>query len=144
VAIFDAANTYDIEAAQLALKKSHTEAVRSLAHQFATDHRNLRQQGRDLARKLGVKPTPPADFALAKEHAEAMRTLQGKSGPDFDRAYAEHEVKFHQAVIDAVTNTLLPAVSNAELKAFVQKTAPAFQGHLAMAKQLASRLGAST
>jgi putative membrane protein len=144
VAIFDAANTYDIEAAQLALQKSHTESVRKLAQQFAVDHKNLRQQGRDLAKKLGVKPTPPAQSDLAKEHAEAMRMLRGKSGGDFDRAYAEHEVKFHETVIDAVTGTLLPAISNAELKAFVQKTAPAFQGHLAMAKQLVSQLGGST
>jgi putative membrane protein len=144
VAIFDAANTYDIEAAQLAQKRSHSESVRTLARQFATDHDNLRQQGRNLAAKLGVTPTPPAAFELAKQHAQAMKLLRSKSGAAFDRAYADHEVQFHQAVIEAVTTTLLPAIQNSELKAFVQKTAPAFQGHLVMAQQLASRLGLSS
>jgi predicted outer membrane protein len=31
---------------------------------------------------------------------------------------------------------LIPAIKNAELKAFVEKIGPAFQGHLEAAKQL--------
>jgi putative membrane protein len=136
VAIFDAANTYDVEAGELALHKSHTKAVRDLAQQFVNDHKAVRQQGRDLAKKLGVTPTPPKDFALALQHAKSMKDLQRKSGADFDRAYAAHEVAFHQAVLDALNGTLIPAIKNAELKAFVEKIGPAFQGHLEAAKQL--------
>ena len=55
VAIFDAANTYDIEAGHLALKTSKTKAVRDLATQFGHDHAAVRQQGQDLAKRLGVK-----------------------------------------------------------------------------------------
>jgi predicted outer membrane protein len=36
VAIFDAANTYDIETGELALQKAKTKAVRDLAQQFVT------------------------------------------------------------------------------------------------------------
>src|SRR6476469_5353904 len=86
VAIFDAANTYDVETSRLALEKSPTKAVRDLAQQFANDHQAGRQQGRDLAKKLGVTPTPPKDFGLAMEHAKAMKELTGKSGAAFDRA----------------------------------------------------------
>jgi putative membrane protein len=100
------------------------------------DHKAVRQQGRDLARRLGVTPTPPKEFGLAQEHAKAMKELRRKSGADFDQSYVEHEVAFHQAVLDAVTNTLLPAIQNPELKAFVEKVGPAFQGHLEAAKQL--------
>src|SRR3989442_5313253 len=64
VAIFDAANTFDIETGELALTRSHTQAVRDLATQFIHDHTAVRQQGRDLAKKLSVHPTPPAEFAL--------------------------------------------------------------------------------
>jgi putative membrane protein len=141
VAIFDAANTYDIETGQLALRKSHNKAVRDLARQFISDHKAVRQQGRDLASKLSVTPTPPKQFALADDHTRAMADLKRKSGAAFDKAYADHEVSFHQAVLDAVTNTLLPAIQNAELKAFVQKVGPAFQGHLEAAKQLQKKVG---
>jgi putative membrane protein len=140
VAIFDAANTYDIETGELALQRSHDKAVRELAHHFINDHKAVRQQGRDLARKLLVTPTPPKDFALAQDHAKAMRELRGKSGVEFNRAYTAHEIAFHQAVLDAVKETLLPAIKNAELKAFVEKVGPAFLGHLEAAKQLQKEL----
>jgi putative membrane protein len=143
VAIFDAANTYDIETGQLALEKSHTKAVRDLAQQFVNDHKAVRQQGRDLAKKLSVTPTPPKQFDLATEHTKSMKELRGKSGAAFDRAYAKHEVEYHQAVLDAVKTTLLPAIQNAELKAFVEKVGPAFQAHLEAAKQLQKTLDAS-
>lgn len=64
VAIFDAANTFDVETGQLALQKSGDKAVRDLAQQFINDHKAVRQQGRDLAKKLSVTPTPPKAFAL--------------------------------------------------------------------------------
>jgi len=142
VGIFDSANTFDIEASQLALQKSKNADVRKLATQFMNDHKTVRQQGRDLAKKLNVTPTPPASSPLGQQHAAAMADLNGKTGADFDKAYAANEVKYHQTVIDAVTGTLLPAIQNTELKDFVQKVAPAFQAHLQAAQLLQTKLGA--
>jgi putative membrane protein len=142
VAIFDAANTYDVETSGLALQKSHNTAVRDLARQFANDHQAVRQQGRDLAKKLGVTPTPPESFALALDHAKVMKELERTSGAAFDKAYLAHEVAYHQAVIDALNGTLIPAIKNPELKAFVEKIGPAFQGHMEAAKALQKRLTA--
>jgi putative membrane protein len=143
VAIFDAANTYDIESSDLAANKAAHPDVRKLGQRFAHDHAAVRQQGRDLAKKLGVKPTPPKDDKSARNHAEAMRKLKAAAkGDDFDQAYLAHEVAYHKAVIDAINQTLLPAIKNPELKAFVQKVGPAFQGHLAAAQKLAEKYGA--
>lgn len=142
VAIFDAANTYDIETGELALQKSHAKDVRDLARQFVNDHKAVRQQGRDLAMKLSVTPTPPKHLALADAHAKAMAELRSKSGADFDQAYAAHEVVFHQAVLDAVRESLLPAIKNAELKSFVETVGPHFLGHLEAAKRLQKKLTA--
>lgn len=135
VAIFDAANTADIETGDLAAKKGHSQQVRDLGRSFATAHRAVRQKGRDLAKQLGITPTPPANDNSAQQQAKVMAELRAKSGADFDRAYLEHEVAFHQAVIDAVTHTLLPAIQNQELKKFVSDVAPAFQAHLAEAQK---------
>jgi putative membrane protein len=142
VAIFDAANTFDIETGELALQRAEAKDVKDLARQFVNDHKAVRQQGRELAAKLSVTPTPPEHFDLAQAHAKAMKELRGKSGPAFDRAYAAHEVAFHQAVLDAVRSTLLPAIQNAELKAFVEQVGPHFLGHLEAAKQLQKKLTA--
>ena len=145
VAIFDAANTWDIEAARVALKKSHNKDVRSFAQMMAHDHQAVRKMGRDLAKKLKVTPTPPGkDFALYQAHVAAMKTLRAtKRGPAFDKAYIDNEVAFHQAVIDAVTTTLLPATQNAELKNLETTVAPNFQAHLLAAKKLQGELVAA-
>ncbi len=141
VAIFDAANTADIETAGLAARKGFHKDVRELGQTFVEAHNQVRQQGRDLAKKLGVTPTPPKDDAGARDHVAAMRKLRALSGAEFDRAFLAHEVAFHRSVIAAVTQTLLPAIQNPELRTFVQNVAPAFQGHLAMAEQLAQKYG---
>jgi putative membrane protein len=135
VAIFDAANSWDIETGELAEKKGTTKDIRDFGAMLAHDHTMVRQQGRDLAKKLGVHPTPPKDFAMVKDHEAAMKTLQAAKGKEFDRAFLQHEVNFHKAVIDAVTGTLLPAIQNQELKDLVNGVAPAFNAHMVAAQQ---------
>ena len=141
VAIFDVANTWDIQLGHLALKKSSNKDVRTFADMMVRDHTAARQLGRNLAHKLSVTPTPPGpDFPLAKDHVATLAKLNGLSGAAFDKAYIDHEVWYHQAVIDAMTNTLMPATKNAELKDLEVKVAPNFQAHLADAKVIQAKL----
>ena len=136
VALFDNANTADIETGQLAGQRGHSNEVRQFGAMLARDHQMVRQQGRDLAKKLGLTPTPPSGDQSAQDHAAAMQRLSGLRGPEFDRAFLQHEVVFHETVIAAIENTLLPAITNEELRAFVAKVAPAFEAHLDMARTL--------
>ena len=142
VAIFDAANTADMETGALAAERGSTKEVRDFGSMLVRDHAQVRQQGRDLAKKLGVTPTPPTSDQAAKDHAAAMARLRGLTGPAFDRAFLQHEAAFHKAVIDAVTSTLLPAIQNSELKALVTKVAPAFEAHMMAAQNLDKKLAA--
>src|SRR5687768_8908875 len=140
VAIFDAANTADIETGRLAAERGASKEVRDFGNMLVHDHTTVRQSGRDLAQRLGVTPTPPAGDASAAAHLQAMATLRSKQGADFDRAFLEHEVAFHQGVIDAVKSTLLPAIQNAELRQLVVEVAPAFEAHRLAAANLRSKL----
>ncbi len=142
VAIFDATNTADIETATLAETRALSKEVREFGAMMARDHKMVRQQGRDLAAKLGVTPTPPKPDPAAKDHATAMAKLGSLKGAEFDRAFLQHEVTFHQAVIDAINATLLPAIQNEEVKALVEKVAPAFQAHMQMAQELQKKIAA--
>jgi putative membrane protein len=135
VAIFDAANTWDIETGSLAMKKGTTQEVRDFGKMLVNDHTNVRQQGRDLAAKLHVTPTAPADFGMAKDHAAAMKKLESANGAEFDRAFYAHEAAYHKAVLDAVTTTLLPALQNDEVKHLVNVVAPAFTAHMVAAQK---------
>jgi putative membrane protein len=141
VAIFDAANTADIETGQLAADRGQSKEVREFGAMLVRDHTAVRQLGRDLAAKLHVTPTPPADDQGAKDHAAALKSLGALHGAAFDHAFLRHEVAFHKAVIDAVNSTLLPAIQNGEVKALVVKVAPAFQAHMLAADNLDKKLG---
>jgi putative membrane protein len=140
VAIYDAANTADIETGQLGATKATSQQIRDFGAMLVKAHNGARQQGRDLAKKLGVKPTPPANDPSAAQHAAAMKQLRSLSGTAFDRAFLEHEIAYHKAVIAAVQGTLLPAIQNAELKAMVTNVAPVFVQHQQAAEQLLARM----
>jgi putative membrane protein len=142
VAIFDNANTADIETGKLAAERGQSDEVRQFGAMLARDHEMVRQQGRDLAKKLGVTPTAPAGDHSARDQATLLRRLKALRGAEFDRAFLEHEVDFHRDVIAAIETTLLPAIRNGDLKALVVKVAPAFQAHMEMAQNLGKRLAA--
>ena len=144
VAIFDAANTADIETGQLAVERGNSKEVRDFGAMLVRDHTMVRQQGRDLAKKLGVTPTPPNPDAGAIAHTNAMKMLRATKGADFDHAFLQHEVAFHKSVIDAVQSTLLPAIQNAEVKDLVVKVAPAFVAHMAAADNLDKKLSSKS
>jgi putative membrane protein len=70
-----------------------------------------------------------------------MATLRSKQGTEFDKAFLDHEIRFHADVINAVQSTLLPAIQNGELKDLVVKVAPAFEAHRIAAANLRKKVG---
>jgi putative membrane protein len=140
VAIFDLANKADIETGRLATERADSREVRDFGRMLVDVHTAVRQQGGDLAKKLGVTPVLPKGDQSAQQHAAVMARLGKLRGAEFDRAFLQHEQAFHAAVISAVTNTLLPAIQNQELKKFVASLAPAFEAHRLQAENLGKKL----
>ena len=141
VAIFDMANTNDAETGALAVERGQSPEVRAFGEMLVRDHHGARQLGRDLAKKLGVTPTPPPEGPFSLKHKAAMKALREVPTAEFDQAFLKHEASYHAEVIRLVTETLLPAIVNAELKALVVKVSPAFEAHRVGAEALAKRLG---
>lgn len=140
-AIFDQANTMDIWTGRLGATRGDSDEVRALGQMVVSDHEAVQQMGRDVAKKLGVVATPPANDSSAQELAQTVAALQAKAGPEFDRAYLRHEMSFHQSVIDALKGNLLPAVKSEEFKALFRKVLPGFERHLAATMAAAQKLG---
>ena len=141
VGIVLAANKIDIDAGKAAVAKATDPQVKAFAQQMITDHSALQKSVMDLGAKLHVTPadSPTAD-SLKKQAAETAARLKGLSGAAYDKAYIDNEVAYHQAVIDAVTNTLIPNAQNGELKSALQGAAPAFVGNLDHAKNIQAAL----
>jgi putative membrane protein len=141
-AIVVTANQVDIDAGKLALSKFKSPDVKTFAQLMITDHSGVNKAATDLVQKLHVTPeTNPTSQSLQKGGDENLAALKKLSGSAFDRAYVDHEVVYHQAVLDAVDTTLIPSAQNAELKALLVKVRPAFVAHLEHAKHLQSELG---
>jgi len=144
IAIFIKANQKDVDSGKLAADKASNKEVKEMGKMFADAHKGLKDQAEDLAKKLKINPVLAADYKGDQAHDSVLKAIGAKSGADFDKQWLAHEIEFHQAVIDMVGKTLLPATTNPELKAFIEKAAPAFQGHLAAAQNLHKKLGYTT
>ena len=92
--------------------------------------------------KLKVTPQDnPTSQSLKVGGDKNLAHLKTLTGAAFDKAYVDHEVAYHQQVIDALDKTLIPGATNGELKALLTKVRPAFVAHLEHAKQLQSSSG---
>ncbi len=135
------ANRVDIAAGKLAVARSHNAQVKAFARDMIRDHSAVNAQAVKLVTRLHVKPEENATSRqLTAGGVTNRKNLQTKRGSAFDHAYIDNEVAYHQAVLDAVDQTLIPSASNAELKDLLTKTRPAFVAHLAHAKQVQAAL----
>src|SRR5919199_5213888 len=97
------AGEIDIKAAQLALKQSKNKDVRAFADDMIRDHKAVNAQALALVKKLKVKPEDNDTSRTLSRQADAkLKELRGLKGAEFDRAYAENEVAYHQQVNGAL------------------------------------------
>jgi putative membrane protein len=143
-AIVVTANQVDIDAGKYAESKTKTADVKAFAQRMVTDHSGVNQAATDLVHKLGVTPQDNATSQSLKQGGDAnLANLKTLKGASFDRAYIDHEVTYHENVLDALDKTLIPSAQNEELKALLVKVRPAFVAHLDHAKHLQAELGKS-
>src|SRR5690242_11454423 len=135
------ANQVDIDAGKLAESKGSNAEVKAFGKRMVTDHTGVNKQAVELVKKLGVKPEDnPTSESLKKGGEENLKNLKGLKGAAFDKAYIDHEVAYHEQVLDAVDKTLIPNAKNAELKSLLESARPIFESHLNHAKEVQSSL----
>jgi putative membrane protein len=135
------AGQIDIEQAIDALKKTQNKAVRAFAEEMIRDHLAVNNKVIALCDKLKVMPesndTSKTMYREAHLKREELRAL---SGAAFDKAYAENEVAYHEAVIGELESTLIPAAQNAQLKSLLETGLKLFQEHQKHAEHLVGEL----
>ena len=102
------------------------------------DHTAVNNQALGLVKKLKVTPEDnDTSRALTTQAATKHAKLKVVA---FDKAYIANEVAYHMTVNDALATTLIPSVSNGELKSLLQTGLKVFQGHLQHAENVAAEL----
>lgn len=140
-AIVVTANQVDIDAGKLAMSKSHTKDVRDFAQRMITDHTGVNKSAVDLVTKLKVTPEDNATSQSLKAGGEQnLHNLKALKRAAFDKAYVDHEVAYHEQVLGAVDQVLIPNATNAELKALLVQVRPAFVAHLEHARKIQASL----
>jgi putative membrane protein len=135
------ANQVDIDAGKLAASRSKTPDVKTFGELMVADHTGVNKSAIELVKKLNVTPQDnPTSQSLKSGGEMNIAHLKTLNGAEFDKAYVDHEVVYHQQVLDAIDKTLIPNASNAELKALLVKVRPAIAAHLDHAKMLQTTL----
>jgi len=135
------ANQIDIDAGNLALKKTESAEVKEFANLMVTDHTGVNKQATELVGKLKVTPADnDTSKSLTKDAAANMKQLNMMKGNAFDKEYIDHEVKYHKLVLKTIDESLLPNAQNAELKDLIIKVRPAIAAHLDHAIKLQNKM----
>ena len=135
------ANQVDIDAGKVAVGRGTNAEVKAFGQQMIDAHTGVNKLAVELVTKLKVQPEDnPTSQALKAGGDKNVASLKALEGAEFDRAYVDHEVAYHQQVLDAVDQTLIPGAKNEELKALLVKVRPAFVAHLEHAKHLQGTL----
>jgi putative membrane protein len=100
------------------------------------DHTAANQKLKALADKKNIDVSDDAELL---DKAKAM-ILELRSAKSFDQAYANNQVKAHEATIEIFEDEIKNG-EDAELKAFATETLPKLKAHLVEAKKLAAAHG---
>ncbi len=131
------ANDVTVEASRLAGLKSSSEEVKALAHQVAREHSNVNKAVAELTTKLELASRYSSISQELKADGEnRLAGLKGASGDEFDKAYIDQVVAFHQNLLDLIDNTLMPNVKNEELAALLFSLFAPLSDHLGHAQQI--------
>lgn len=126
------AGLFEVQAAKLASTKASDPEVKKFAEMLVEQHTKSNEELAQLAQSKAVEL--PATEPRAKR--KDIENLGKKQGAEFDKAFVrEVGLKAHEKDIKKFQDASKD-VKDPELKAFVGKTLPVLQEHLAQAKQL--------
>ena len=86
----------EIQSSQMALQQSSNPRVKEFAQTMINDHTSAATSVMSVAKSKDVVPPMTLDTA----HKDMVKTLDGKSGSDFDKAYLDLQVKAHEMTIN--------------------------------------------
>ncbi|MDY4281885.1 DUF4142 domain-containing protein [Xanthomonas sp. LF06-19] len=132
--VLSAINTSEVNAGNLALQKQVKGPVRDYAMQMVKEHADNNAK---IAPWGPDAKAAPAQQQMQQAKAEAGK-LQALDGGRFEQAYVMAMVKDHQAALQMLDSTLIPAAKTPEVVAHLRTTRTHVAEHLAKAQQLQS------
>jgi len=126
---------YEIQAAQIAEKRSKNADIKAFAKMMVKDHTASSAAMKPLAQAAGQTPADKLD----NRRQGFIDNLNQASDADFDKTYVDQQVAAHQEALDLM-NGYAKDGSDAGLKGGAAKTAPVVQAHLDKIKSIQASL----
>lgn len=117
---------YEIESANLALKKARSGPTREFATMMIADHTQSTQALKDAVTASGQSLAMPT--SLDPTHRSQIDILNGLDGEDFQREYMTQQMAAHRQALDLLKGYAAGGDA-AELRQFAQSTIPTVQKH---------------
>jgi putative membrane protein len=141
----------EVESAKMAASKATNADVKAYANRLIADHTKANNELQSLMKNKRMSPAPAdkGDMANRGDKADKSdRAAMGdeswrqQTGAAFDRAWIEHAIADHEKTI-ALFETETREGTDAELKAWAQKTLPTLREHLQQAQNLKTKTTSS-
>jgi putative membrane protein len=139
--ITDLANSAEVEQAKLAKTKASDPQVKKFAAMMVKDHSAAKDDGAKLGKSANlIQEDSTVAHSLQNKSEETLATLKAVEPTAFDSAYMTAQVEQHQAVLDLLSNQLIPSATNPKLKTELEATRTVVQRHLGHAQQIQQSL----
>jgi putative membrane protein len=128
-------NLHEVEAGNLALKKTRSQPVKELAEAIVNDHARSNSELQKLAAEKHV-PLPTALPADVRADVDKMSALPE---PGFDTQYVNAMIEGHDRAVELFKKEAAEG-QDADVKAFATKTIPNLYSHGQMARSTLEKL----
>ena len=136
IAGVDASNAAELRLARMAQSKAREPVVKSFADRMVTDHDRMQKEWVTLSSRYGVR----FSGNLSPQHQAQVTRLDRLSGTEFDRAYMAAMTQNHRENVNTFQTTGR-STQSAEVRQLVERSLPSLQEHLALAREVSSRVG---
>jgi putative membrane protein len=126
----------EVEAGKLAEEKGTAADVKAFGAMMVKDHTAANDKLKAIADAKKIEVSTDAELM---DKAKAM-ILDLRSAKSFDQAYANNQVKAHEATIEIFEDEIKNG-NDDQLKTFATETLPKLKAHLEQAKALAKAHG---
>ena len=128
-----ASDAFEIESSKLAATNAASAATKAFAQSMIKGHTESSAKLKKAASEATPVLTP--DPTLAAAQVEALETLKGKQGAEFDAAYADAQTMAHEKTL-ATLRAYSTGGDVPSLKVFATAMVPIVTAHVNMAKGL--------
>lgn len=121
----------EVRLGELAMKLGPSPQVRDFGTMMRNDHATVNAELKAICSRRGVILPPELD----PDHQKLIDDLGKKSGSDFQTAYVDEMISAHKSAVSAFERAE-KVITDAEIKAFIEKILPTLRHHLQSAENL--------